>query len=68
MVGEGEPLTGMNREICNEGVALGIITPRGDSASPGATWPKGCSSRCSPPSRHHGERGAGEGPPGPERG
>ena len=26
MVGEGEPLAGMNREICNEGVALGIIT------------------------------------------
>jgi len=27
MVGEGQPLTGMNREIYHEGVALGIITP-----------------------------------------
>ena len=27
MVGEGQPLAGMNREICNEGMALGIISP-----------------------------------------
>ncbi|MDD1659827.1 MAG: phosphoesterase [Methanomicrobiales archaeon] len=27
MVGEGQLMEGMNREICNEGVALGIITP-----------------------------------------
>ena len=35
MVGEGEPLTGVNREICNEGVALGIITPSRGLRLPG---------------------------------
>ncbi len=35
MVGEGQPLTGMNREICNEGVALGIITPTRGLRLPG---------------------------------
>jgi hypothetical protein len=35
MVTEGEPLSGMNREICNEGVALGIITPSRGLRLPG---------------------------------
>jgi single-stranded-DNA-specific exonuclease len=35
MVGEGEPLTGMNREICNEGVALGTLIPSRGLRLPG---------------------------------
>jgi single-stranded-DNA-specific exonuclease len=35
MVADGEPLAGMNREICNEGVALGTITPSRGLRLPG---------------------------------
>jgi single-stranded-DNA-specific exonuclease len=41
MVGEGQPLAGMNREICNEGVALGIITPSRGLRLPGRDLAEG---------------------------
>jgi hypothetical protein len=41
MLAEGEPLAGMNREICNEGVALGIITPSRGLRLPGRDLAEG---------------------------